>query len=69
MEQEPQLDSNKTVKEVVEEGKKELVALLKEYEDVSNQIGSADPDTMEKLLDKQAQLGEDRSGQRLGAGK
>ena len=58
LEQEPQLDPNKTVKEVVEEGKKELVALLKGYEDVSNQIGSADPDTMEKLLDKQAQLQE-----------
>ena len=58
LEQEPQLDPNKTVKEVVEEGKRELVALLKEYEDVSNQIGSADPDTMEKLLDKQAQLQE-----------
>jgi ATP-binding cassette ChvD family protein len=58
LEQEPQLDPNKTVKEVVEEGKKELVALLKEYEDVSNKIGEADPDTMEKLLDKQAQLQE-----------
>ena len=58
LEQEPQLDPNKTVKEVVEEGKAELVALLKEYEDVSNQIGSANPDTMEKLLDKQAQLQE-----------
>ena len=58
LEQEPQLDPDKTVKEVVEEGKKELVALMKEYEDVSNQIGSADPDTMEKLLDKQAQLQE-----------
>src|SRR5512145_1875579 len=30
LEQEPQLDPNKTVKEVVEEGKNELVALLKE---------------------------------------
>ena len=58
LEQEPQLDPNKTVKEVVEEGKQELVALLKEYEDVSNRIGSADQDTMEKLLDKQAQLQE-----------
>ena len=58
LDQEPKLDLNRTVKEVVEEGKKELVALLKEYEDVSNQIGSADPDTMEKLLDKQAQLQE-----------
>ena len=58
LEQEPQLDPNKTVKDVVEEGKQELVALLRDYEDVSNQIGSADPDTMEKLLDKQAQLQE-----------
>ena len=58
LEQEPQLDPNKTVKEVVEEGKKELVALLKEYEDVSNQIGSADPDTMEKLIDRQGQIQE-----------
>jgi len=58
LEQEPQLDPDKTVKEVVEEGKQELVALLKEYEDVSNSIGEADPDTMEKLIDKQAQLQE-----------
>jgi ATP-binding cassette ChvD family protein len=58
LEQEPQLDPDKTVKEVVEEGKKELVGLLKEYEEVSNKIGEADPDTMEKLLDKQAQLQE-----------
>src|SRR5574341_28583 len=58
LEQEPQLDPNKTVKEVVEEGKKELVALLHEYESVSNKIGEADPDEMEKLLDKQAQLQE-----------
>ena len=58
LEQEPQLDANKTVKEIVEEGKKELVALLHEYEAVSNKIGEADPDEMEKLLDKQAQLQE-----------
>ena len=56
LEQEPELDPNKTVKEVVEEGKKELVALLKEYEAVSNKIGESSPDEMEKLLDKQAQL-------------
>ena len=58
LEQEPQLDPNKTVKEVVEEGKKELVALLHEYEAVSNKIGDSDPDEMEKLIDKQAQLQE-----------
>ena len=58
LEQEPQLDPNKTVKEVVEEGKKELVALLHEYEAVSNNMGDASPDEMEKLIDKQAQLQE-----------
>jgi ATP-binding cassette ChvD family protein len=58
LEQEPQLDPNKTVKEVVEEGKKELVALIKEYEDVSNKMGEASPDELEKLIDKQAQLQE-----------
>ena len=58
LEQEPQLDPNKTVKEVVEEGKAELVALMHEYEAVSNKMGEASPDELEKLLDKQAQLQE-----------
>ncbi len=58
LEQEPQLDQNKTVKEVVEEGKAELVALLHEYEAVSNKIGEVGPEEMERLLDKQAQLQE-----------
>ena len=58
LEQEPQLDPNKTVKEVVEEGKAELVAIIKEYEDVSNKMGEASPDELEKLIDKQAQLQE-----------
>jgi len=58
LEQEPQLDANKTVKEVVEEGKADLVALLHEYEAVSNKIGEVGPDEIEKLLDKQAQLQE-----------
>ena len=58
LEQEPQLDATKTVREVVEEGKQELVALLHEYEAVSNKIGEVSPDEMEKLLDKQAQLQE-----------
>lgn len=58
LEQEPQLDPNKTVKEVVEEGKKELVAMLREYDAVSNKMGEATPDEMEKLLEKQSQLQE-----------
>ena len=58
LEQEPQLDADKTVKEIVEEGKKELVAMLREYDMVSNKMGDATPDEMEKLIEKQAQLQE-----------
>ena len=58
LEQEPQLDPDKTVKEIVEEGKKELVAMLHEYDAVSNKMGGATPDELEKLLEKQAQLQE-----------
>ena len=35
LEQEPQLDPTKTVKEIVEEGAASTVALLKEYEDIN----------------------------------
>ncbi len=58
LEQEPQLDPDKTVKEIVEEGKKELVAMLHEYDAVSNKMGEATPDELEKLIEKQAQLQE-----------
>jgi ATP-binding cassette ChvD family protein len=58
LEQEPQLDPDKTVKEIVEEGKKELVSMLREYDAVSNKMGEATPDELEKLLEKQAQLQE-----------
>src|SRR2546430_10148196 len=63
---EPQLDQDKTVKEIVEEGKKELVAMLREYDAVSNKMGEATPDELEKLIEKQAQLQEkDRKSTRL----
>jgi ATP-binding cassette ChvD family protein len=58
LEQEPQLDPDKTVKEIVEEGKKELVSMLREYDAVANKMGEAGPDELEKLLEKQAQLQE-----------
>ena len=58
LEQEPQLDPEKTVKEIVEEGKKELVAMLREYDAVANKMGEATPDELEKLIEKQAQLQE-----------
>ncbi len=53
--QEPELDPNKTVKEIVEEGAAETVALLKEFEAVNLALGEPDAD-FEKLLEKQAKL-------------
>ncbi len=59
LEQEPQLEAGKTVKEVVEEGRAELIGLLREYEEVSNRFAEElSPEDMEKLIDKQAQLQE-----------
>ena len=59
LEQEPKLTPGKTVKEIVEEGKADLVGLIKEYEGVSNKLGeNVSPEEMEKLLDKQSQLQE-----------
>ncbi|MDA0739858.1 MAG: energy-dependent translational throttle protein EttA [Nitrospirae bacterium] len=59
LEQEPNLDPEKTVKEVVEEARKELIDMLTEYEAVSNRLGKPmEPDEMEKLLEKQSTLQE-----------
>lgn len=59
LEQEPNLDSDKTVKEVVEEGRQDVIALMKEYEAVSNRLGeNVSADDMEKLLEQQSQLQE-----------
>ena len=55
--QEPEFDSSKTVKEVVEEGVQEIVDLLKEYEEVSNRFSEPDAD-FEVLIEKQAKLQE-----------
>ncbi|MBW7888928.1 MAG: energy-dependent translational throttle protein EttA [Bacteroidetes bacterium] len=55
--QEPELDQNKTVKEVVEEGVQETVNLLKEYEAVTAQFADPDAD-FDKLLEKQGNLQE-----------
>ncbi|MEW6057952.1 MAG: energy-dependent translational throttle protein EttA [Bdellovibrionota bacterium] len=59
LEQEPQLDKTKTVKEVVEEGVQELIDLRKEYEGISAKFTEdMDPDTMEKLINRQGALQE-----------
>ena len=53
--QEPELDPEKTVKQIVEEGAAATVALLREYEEVSNQLSAPDAD-FDTLLDRQAKL-------------
>ena len=59
LEQEPQLDETKTVRQIVEEGAGEVVALLKEYEAVSESLGSdLSDDEMEKAIERQGELGE-----------
>ena len=59
LEQEPLVDSDKTVREVVEEGVQETVDLLNEYEKISEAF--AEPmsdDEMDALLEKQGKLQE-----------
>ena len=59
LEQEPRLDQGKTVKEIVEEGRRDVINLLREYEAVSGRLGEElSPDEMEKLLEKQSRLQE-----------
>ena len=59
LEQEPQLDAEKTVQEVVEEGRRDTIDMLAAYESVSHQLGQPmEPDAMEKLLQKQGTLQE-----------
>lgn len=60
LEQEPQLDEEKTVLEVVKEGVAETVAILDEYNKINDMFGLPEvyenPDKMQKLMDKQAAL-------------
>lgn len=54
LEQEPQLDANKTVKEIVEEGVQETVDLLKEFNQINEKF--AEPmsdDAMQDLIERQ----------------
>ena len=60
LEQEPKLDENKTVIEVVREGAQKHVDILNEFEEVNNKFMDEeilnDPDKMDKLINRQAQL-------------
>jgi ATP-binding cassette ChvD family protein len=58
--QEPQLDDDKTVREIVEEGTQEIVNVLKEYETINEQFMDEavlnDPDKMDALMTRQAEV-------------
>lgn len=60
LEQEPQLDQNKTVIEIVREGAAEIYALLDEFNKINDMFGLPevyeDADKMQKLMDRQAEL-------------
>lgn len=60
LEQEPKLDPEKTVKEVVKEGVQPILDLLAEYEKVNESFGDPDvledPDKMDALIARQAEL-------------
>ena len=57
LEQEPKLDDNKTVRQIVEEGTAEIVAILKEYEEVNLKFSEPmSDDEMNKLIERQGEL-------------
>ena len=57
LEQEPELDENKTVREVVEEGVQEIVDILKEYEEVNLKFSEPmSDDEMNNLIARQGEL-------------
>ena len=60
LEQDPKLDPEKTVKEVVQEGVQPVLDLLSEYEAVNMKFGDPevldDPDKMDALMARQAEL-------------
>ncbi|MFP4090708.1 MAG: energy-dependent translational throttle protein EttA [Cyclobacteriaceae bacterium] len=63
LEQEPQLDRNKTVRQVVEEGVQEIVDLLKQFEMINEKFADPevmeDADKMQKLIDQQGKIQEE----------
>ena len=59
LEQEPQLDNSKTVKEIVQEGVQEVVDVMAEYEAVNARfMEPMDDDEMNRLIERQGELTE-----------
>lgn len=62
LEQEPELDDAKTVKDIIQQGVQETVDVLAEYEEINNLFTDPEilesPDKMEKLMARQAKVQE-----------
>ena len=59
LEQEPQLDESKTVRETIEEAVAETVSLLKEFDEINARFGEEmSDDDMNKLLERQGEVQE-----------
>jgi energy-dependent translational throttle protein EttA len=62
LDQDPQFDKSKTVKEIVEEGVQPIMDLLKEFEAINEKFGDPalmdDPDAMDKLIARQGEVQE-----------
>ncbi|MEQ9052778.1 MAG: ATP-binding cassette domain-containing protein, partial [Marinoscillum sp.] len=60
LEQEPKLDQDKTVKEVISEAVTEITELLKAYDEINLKFGDPEilenPDKMNKLIEKQGEV-------------
>jgi energy-dependent translational throttle protein EttA len=60
--QDPLLDESRSVREIVEEGVKDTLEIIKEFETINNSFGDPkvyeDPDKMQQLMDRQAVLQE-----------
>jgi ATP-binding cassette ChvD family protein len=60
--QDPLMDESRTVREIVEEGVKETMDIIREYEKINNSFGEPEvyenPDKMEELMARQAVLQE-----------
>ena len=60
--QDPLLEENRSVREIVEEGVKETMEIIKEFEKINNSFGEPEvyenPDKMQQLMDRQALLQE-----------
>jgi ATP-binding cassette ChvD family protein len=55
LEQEPQLDPSKSVREIVEQGVQPVIDLLKEFDEINNAFGDPDAD-MDKLMERQGKV-------------